>query len=556
MVSSWSRGGSDAARFPLAHQVPRKVAARALTELHYIRIDHRRLKPMEHYRNDVLRSDPDESGENPNDWMTKLFKSPVFQRLPASNLHKIVQRLQAVEVGQGDKLIAQGEAGDCLYILRTGRCQVTRKPRPNAREIKLGELQPGDLFGEDALLSGQPRAVDVTMLTDGVVLRLNREDFLSLVVEPVLQRLSFESALREVEQGSVWLDVRDPDSYRRRHLEGSLNIPFFSLRMQLGSLQRQRRYILVCDQGGQSQAAAFLLLRFGFEAAVLAGGLANVPAKCLVGEDICFKTAPSRLERSKEGVLYEEPDNDKKISQGMPEGQTEQVQCLQAELERLRAENEALKDLHRKNQALEAESVMLRLRVVELEKVIQQYCEAAQAEGVGETIQALQTELDMVREQADQDVTAMRREVEEVRQECERLQQALASLETKPAAALPPDLIAVDPEQLPLQLPEAEFPPTPLKGRTASAWWLLVGVLLSLAGLGVGLQTQYGRHWLLTWLERDMPGMAPLAGLANESAEQAGSEPFMHDAGKVKNLPAHPETREDVGLESDDLFAR
>lgn len=536
---------------------------------------------MEHFQDNVLRSDPDESVENLGDWLTKLFKSPVFQRLPASNLYRIVQRLQALEVGQGDKLIAQGEAGDCLYILRSGRCQVTRKPRPNAREIKLGELRPGDLFGEDALLSGQPRAVDVTMLTDGVVLRLDREDFLSLVVEPVLQKLSFESALREAGQGSVWLDVRDPDSYRRQRLEGSLNIPFFSLRMQLGSLQRQRRYILVCDQGGQSQAAAFLLLRFGFEAAVLAGGLATVPAKWLVGEDACLETAPSEPERTEDEVVYEEP-GDEKISQQMPAEQTEEVQCFQAELESLRAENKVLlrrlkeaeaavealqggdeqrelKDLHQKNQALEAESATLRLRVVELEEVIWQYCEAVQAEGVGETIQALQTELDMVREQADQDVTAMRREVEEVRRECERLQQALASLETKPAAALPLDLVAVDPEQLPLQLPGAEVVPTPLKGRTAPALWLLVGVLLSLAGLGIGVQTEYGRHWLLTWLQRDMAGMAPLAGLANKPAEQAGSESFTDDPRKAvpqATPPARPVNREDAGLESEELFAQ
>lgn len=568
-------GGSDAARFPLAHQVPRKVAARALTKLHYIRIDHRRLKLMEHYQDDVLQSDAGESGENPGDWMTKLFKSPVFQRLPASNLHKIVQRLKAVEVSRGDKLIVQGEAGDCLYILHTGRCQVTRRPRPNAREIKLGELQPGDLFGEDALLSGQPRAVDVTMLTDGVVLRLDREDFLSLVAEPVLQKLSFESALGELEQGSVWLDVRDPDSYRRRRLAGSLNIPFFSLRMQLASLQRQRKYILVCDQGGQSQAAAFLLLRFGFEAAVLAGGLANVPPKCLVGEDTGLETAPSEPERTEDEVLDAQPGKDKTVDQRAAEGWAQEVRCLQAELERLRAENEALlhrlkeveatqapqgisqgisdaqralKDLHQTKQALEAEAAALRLRVVELEGVIQQYCEAVQAEGVGETIQALQTELDMVREQADQDVTAMRHEVEEVRQECARLQQALASRDTKPAAALPPDLVAVDPEQLPLQLPEVL--PRPLTGRTAPAWWLLVGILLSLAGLGIGLQTEHGRHWLLTWLRREMPEMAP-AGLANQSAERTGSKSLPDE-----DPPVRPEDREDAGSASEALFAQ
>ncbi len=545
-------GSSDAARFPLAHQVPRKVSARALTELQYVRIDQRRLKLMEHYQDEALRSGPEELKENPGDWMTRLFRSPVFQRLPASNLHKIVQRLKVIEVSCGDRLITQSEVGDCLYILRTGRAQVTRRPRPNAREIKLGELKPGDLFGEDALLSGQPRAVDVTMLTDGVVLRLDKEDFLSLVVEPVLQKLSFEAAWQEVEQGAVWLDVREPDSFHHRCLEGSLNIPFFSLRMQLGSLQRQRRYILVCEQGGQSQAAAFLLFRFGFEAAVLAGGLANVPAEYLVGEDAKLGTEPSK---PKQGRLDRQESDDR--SQTISDGKSQEaVEDADNWIEDLQAENKVLQqelaELRRAKQALEAKIAAQRFRIEELEEVIRQYCEAAQAEEAGEIVQALQTELAMIREQADQDVTAMRQEVEEMRQECKRLRVALANSESKPAATLPPALVAVDPEQLPLYLPEVT--PTLPKARGAQVLWLLVGVLLSLASLGIGLQTESGRRWLLAWLQQDMPGVASIE-IANQPAGQAGSDNPRRSVPK-QNPPAPLDLIENSELESNDLFSQ
>lgn len=561
------KDSSDAARFPLAHQVPRKVAARALTELQYIRIDYRRLMPMEHPQNELPQSGQSIE-ESPGDWMTKLFKSPVFQYLPATNLHKIVQRLKAIEVRQGDKIITQGETGDCLYILRSGRCQVTRRPRPNAREVKLAQFKPGDLFGEDALLSGQPRAMDVTMLTDGVVLRLDKEDFLSLVVEPVLQKLSFESAAREVEQGAVWLDVRDPESFRRKRLKGSLNIPFFSLRMQLGGLQRQLKYILVCDQGRQSQAAAFLLLRFGFKAAVLAGGLANVPAEYLVGEDTQLE-----MELPEREILYKELDDDESIVQIPSQDQNQRIgegaddpsqsiRYLDAEIEDLQAENEALRlkleaaqaaqevsealqqelaRLRQEKQALEEKVAAQCLRIEELEEVIRQYYEAARAEGAGQTIEALQTELDMIREQADRDVSAMRQVVEEARQECERLQRMLVSGQSKSIAALPKDLVAVDPEQLPLCAPEVGVAPIPSKGRIAPALWLLVGILLSLVSLGVGLQTESGRHWLLVWLGEDR-----VSGVGAPS-----------ERGPVMGDPsARSENREDGGVESEELFAQ
>ncbi|GAB6068674.1 hypothetical protein JCM13664_19950 [Methylothermus subterraneus] len=530
-------GGSAAARFPLAHQVPRKVTARALTKLKYLRIDPSQLTFMHADQNEVFPSAA--SVEAGPDWMSKLFKLPVFQRLPASNLHKLVQRLKPIEFKGGDKVIAQGELGDCVYILRAGKCQVTRRPRPNAREIQLARLEPGDLFGEDAVLSGQPRAMDVSMLTDGVVLRLDKEDFLSLVVEPVLRELDFESAAREIEQGANWLDVRDPESFRRCRLKGSLNIPFFSLRMQLSSLQRQRKYILVCERGEQSRAAAFLLLRFGFEAAVLAGGLTEVPVAYLVGEEVRLEAGPAEEE-----ILIEAPADGQSAAQ--PERIQREIRDLPAELEGLRAENQALRreldaaqaaqeeaaalrqelmKMDQAKQALEAEVAAQRLRIEELEEVIRQYCEAFQAEGGVEAIQALRTELEMVREQADQDVAAMRQEVEAARRECKRLEQLLADRQGPSDAAWPKELVAVDPDQLPLCLPKAETTTAPAQSRLASALWSLVGILLSLASLGIGLQTEAGRLWLSGFLQAEETTCAQAAYLPRRSENSQNRAP-------------------------------
>ncbi|MBN2701764.1 MAG: cyclic nucleotide-binding domain-containing protein [Methylothermaceae bacterium] len=591
-------GASDAARFPLAHQVPRKLAARALTELRYIRIDHRRLKPMEHYQDEEMQSQPEKEMEETTDWMTKLFKSPIFQRLPASNLQKVLSRLQEVEVSRGEKIIAQGDYGDALYILRAGKCRVTRRPHPNAREIKLAEFRPGDMFGEDALLSGQPRAVDVTMLTDGVVMRLEKDDFLSLVAEPVLEKVSFESAFREVEQGAVWLDVRDSESYRRNHLEGSLNIPFFSLRMQLSGLQRQRRYILVCDRGGVSVAATFLLLRFGFEAAALTGGLTNVPGKCLQEED---RSSNDRMDDSQTATtiafspMIEEKGEVGKIVQesselaadDILEKETQEDVVSRFELEGIR-NNDALRErkkereqeqtpppasvsdqklkaeinnLRREKEALETANATLRRRISDLEEVIRQYWEAAQTEDENEVIQALQSELAMVREQADEDVTAMRRQVEASRQECDRLRK---EMESAHSAALPSGLVPVNPEKLPLN------PPPPSIRHASGHWfsqalWLVVGVLISLAGLGIGLQTESGRHWLQGWVQVDSaaasePPARSESAKSEAPAEVEDSNLFADDAGQTTPEYGAPVQslgeEEGAAMETEDLFAQ
>jgi rhodanese-related sulfurtransferase len=88
-----------------------------------------------------------------------------------------------------------------------------------------------------------------------------------------------------VDGGGIWLDVRLPDHYQQSHPRGhSLNAPFFSLRMMLPTLDREKNFVVVCEDGKVSEAAAYLLLRFRFNAYVLKGGIPSLPAEALTSE--------------------------------------------------------------------------------------------------------------------------------------------------------------------------------------------------------------------------------------------------------------------------------
>ena len=67
----------------------------------------------------------------------------------------------------------------------------------NREGIKLAELGVGDTFGEEALIAEAKRNATVTMLTDGVLMRLNKQDFRELMNEPLLQWVSYDKA-REI----------------------------------------------------------------------------------------------------------------------------------------------------------------------------------------------------------------------------------------------------------------------------------------------------------------------------------------------------------------------
>lgn len=272
------RAASDSAKFALAHQIPRKIDAVANEVVRFLRLDADTVNnpPPLIYKEDKSYMVVEESEDESDDWMAALLKTPIFHRLPPANLQKILIGLKDVTFNKGETIVEQGGAGDYYYLIKSGQCQVSRKPTPNAKEIKLAQLGRGDTFGEDALLSDVPRNVTVTALTDAVLMRLDKQQFIKLIKEPSLKFVDYDEMQKALKHGANLLDVRTQDEYEIRHLKNSINVPFFSLRMYIKSLNRDKPVIVVCSNGKTSEAATFLLLRNKFDAMILRGGMENV----------------------------------------------------------------------------------------------------------------------------------------------------------------------------------------------------------------------------------------------------------------------------------------
>jgi rhodanese-related sulfurtransferase len=269
---------SESARFALAHQIPRKIDAIANGKVRFLRLNADMINnpPSIADKEDNSYMVIEETDDDPDDWMTALLRSPIFQHLPPANLQKILMSLEAITFKKGATLLEQGGIGDYYYLIKQGQCLLTRKPSPNAKEIKLAQLANGDTFGEDSLLSGAPRNVTITALTDIVLLRLDKQRFISLIKEPSLKFIDYPSMQERLKNGAILLDVRSQDDYEQQHLKGSISAPFFSLRMQLKTLSHQKPVIVVCQNGKVSEAAAFLLLRHKIEAMILRGGIESL----------------------------------------------------------------------------------------------------------------------------------------------------------------------------------------------------------------------------------------------------------------------------------------
>jgi len=269
-------GGTDAARNPIAPILPRYLTAVAAGDVKYISMDSEILDVTLTLDQTGIYEVGDFSTEQlreTGDWMTAFLHSQAFQTIPPANIQTIFMRLQQVNYKAGDVVIKQGDEGDYFYVISHGRCMVTRETPLSYEGINLAELAVGDTFGEEALLSGAKCNATITMQTDGILMRLGKDDFQALLKEPMLEWLDQDEADKVVADGGQWLDVRLPSEFKVFHKDGAVNFPLYLLRHKLNMLDPGTQYVVCCDTGLRSSAAAFILKQKDFQIAVLTGGL-------------------------------------------------------------------------------------------------------------------------------------------------------------------------------------------------------------------------------------------------------------------------------------------
>jgi len=270
-------GGTESARNPVSPMFPRRVTARAHDRVQFISIDSDLLDVMltwdqtGSYEVSELQGTSEDVGGD--DWMTMLLQAKAFHKIPPANIQAIFMRMQQINYKSGDVVLKQGSEGDYFYVLTRGKCLVTRETPLNKEGIKLAELDVGDTFGEEALISDAKRNATVTMTADGSVMRLGKDDFKRLLNEPMLDWVSSEEADQIVQGGGQWLDVRLPSEFENHHKDGAINIPLYFIRLKINTLDKSKQYVVCCDTGRRSSAGAYILSERGYKANVLRGGI-------------------------------------------------------------------------------------------------------------------------------------------------------------------------------------------------------------------------------------------------------------------------------------------
>ena len=137
----------------------------------------------------------------------------MFQALDDKEYQIVVDAIEEVKGGEGEPIIKEGDAGDCMYVLESGTLDCTKVFAGNTEPTFLKTYQPGEGFGELALLYNAPRAATITSKSDYVCWKLDRDTFNNIVKDAAAKkREKYDAFLTNVDI------LKNMDPYERSQL--------------------------------------------------------------------------------------------------------------------------------------------------------------------------------------------------------------------------------------------------------------------------------------------------------------------------------------------------
>ncbi len=119
-----------------------------------------------------------------DDWIADqeaIHIPPLFESLPPDEIIHILELSAPHRYSEGDYIIKEGDSGNSIYLLQSGKARVTTHIL--GQEIELAILSEGDVFGEVAFLTGRPRTASVIALG-----KINVFEFRKFLLEEIFSK--------------------------------------------------------------------------------------------------------------------------------------------------------------------------------------------------------------------------------------------------------------------------------------------------------------------------------------------------------------------------------
>src|SRR5262245_57093474 len=103
-----------------------------------------------------------------------LARSGIFQGVEPDAAEALAKELETVDVRKGEVLFSEGEPGDSLYIVISGKLKIGRRAG-DGRQNLIAVMGPSDMLGELSLFDPGPRTATATAVVDSRLARLRKQ---------------------------------------------------------------------------------------------------------------------------------------------------------------------------------------------------------------------------------------------------------------------------------------------------------------------------------------------------------------------------------------------
>lgn len=138
-------------------------------------------------------SPSDLHGECENNNLDLPARTPrvhLFFGLGAEEINRIAAHARSLRKGRGESVYMPGDRADLVYILRQGRVKLSVLSE-SGKEIAIDIIQPGEIFGEFALIDESPRSNMAQALDDMLMWVFPKRDFMHLLASQPKLALSY-----------------------------------------------------------------------------------------------------------------------------------------------------------------------------------------------------------------------------------------------------------------------------------------------------------------------------------------------------------------------------
>jgi uncharacterized membrane protein len=118
----------------------------------------------------------------PSDEAESLSRIPLFKRLTPEELEQLAAEVDQVKFDANETIFNEQDKGDALYVVDSGSVRIWVLDE-DVKPVTLTELQPGEFFGELAVLDRGPRSTNATAIQETTLHRLSSDDFQSFLMQ-------------------------------------------------------------------------------------------------------------------------------------------------------------------------------------------------------------------------------------------------------------------------------------------------------------------------------------------------------------------------------------